>query len=335
MANKKEMLLNEWLALWLEDYKKPVVKPKTYEMYEYAIGKIVAAGFGERPVGTINALELQRMLNAMAEQGYSKSTISKVRLTLRQAYQMLPKDCRADEDPTGELFLPAAPVKVIDPLTHAEQDAVEEACRHDPLGHLVLFLLETGLRRNEMTTLCWKHYNATEHYVFIEKSKTPAGVRNVYLTQKAEAILQSQRRPGVTGEDLIFLNEKGGSVTPTVINKLIRRLRTASGVESLACHVCRHTFVTRLCELHVPAKSVAQIIGHASADYVLDIYAKMEANELRKAIYALERPEPKKAEPGSAFSEKKVEMLYNYLCLAADARKTTVDVLASQLLLAV
>ena len=36
------------------------------------------------------------------------------------------------------------------------------------------------------------------------------------------------------------------------------------------------------------AKAIAQIIGHANTEYVLDIYAQLEQKQLRKAIYTLE-----------------------------------------------
>ena len=70
------------------------------------------------------------------------------------------------------------------------------------------------------------------------------------------------------------------------------RIRKNSQVAKLTPHVCRHTFVTRLCEKGVSAKTIAQIIGHAQSDYVLDIYAMMDKQEQRKAIYVLEDEKP-------------------------------------------
>lgn len=74
---------------------------------------------------------------------------------------------------------------------------------------------------------------------------------------------------------------------------LTDRIRSGSQITRLSPHVCRYTFVTRLCEKGVSAKVIAQIIGHASADYVLNIYAMMEKQELRKAIFVLEEDKPK------------------------------------------
>ena len=101
---------------------------------------------------------------------------------------------------------------------------------------------------------------------------------------------------------------------------MIKRLRNSSGITNLTPHVCRHTFVTRLCEKGVPAKAIAQIIGHAGTGYVLDIYAKLEQKELRKAIYALEN-NTSEQEIRIAFSEQ----LYSKLCLSASEKGQTVN----------
>ena len=271
-------------------------------------------------------MDLQQLLNTAAANGYSKSSISKMRSSLRQAYRPLLRQNVIKTNPTTELIVPCAPKKEVLPLTHKQQDAVVMACKTDPLGHLIIFLLETGLRRSELIGLHWEDYNADDHSIFVSASKTPAGIRKVYLTKKAEAIIQAM--PHIN--DYIFNHTKGNPVTKTVMRHLIDRIRRASGVQELACHVCRHTFVTRLCESKVPVKAIAQIIGHAKVDYVLDIYAKLEADELRKAIYALD-PDNR----GSAIIGSDVRVpvkLYDTLQQEADKQQVSIDVLVTHLL---
>lgn len=118
----------------------------------------------------------------------------------------------------------------------------------------------------------------------------------------------------------VFHNTKGRPLTLDSVYKMIKRLRNSSGITNLTPHVCRHTFVTRLCEKGVPAKAIAQIIGHAGTGYVLDIYAKLEQKELRKAIYALEN-NTSEQEIRIAFSEQ----LYSKLCLSASEKGQTVN----------
>lgn len=295
-------------------------------MYEGIARMVSKDRCGALPVTEVTEIDLQVLLNKLAANGYSKSTLDKVRYTLRQAYRPLVRRKSVSIDPTEELVIPIAPTKEVLPLTHKQQEAVEMACAGDPLGHLIIFLLETGLRRSELMGLRWEDYDVADHSIFISASKTPAGVRKVYLTTRAENIIRQQEHIN----DYIFNHTKRNPVTKTVMHRLVNRIRRASGVEELTCHVCRHTFVTRLCEQQAPAKAIAQIIGHAKTDYVLDIYAKMEADELRKVIYVLE---PNGRGAAIMGSEVRVPVhLYDSLQQEADKQKVSVDALATHLL---
>lgn len=320
------MTLFEWLQDWLQIYKIPTVKKKTADMYVGIARMVGRDPCGSLSVTEVTEIDLQVLLNKIAANGYSKSTLNKVRYTLRQAYRPLVRRKSVSIDPTVELVIPIAPTKEVLPLTHKQQEAVKMACANDPLGHLILFLLETGLRRSELMALQWEDYDAADHSIFVSISKTPAGVRKVYLTKKAEDIIRRQEHIN----DHIFNHTKRNPVTKTVMHRLVNRIRQSSGVPELACHVCRHTFVTRLCEQKVPAKAIAQIIGHAKVDYVLDIYAKLEADELRKAIYALE---PNGRGGAIMGSEVRVPVnLYDNLQQEADKQKVSVDALVTHLL---
>jgi len=322
-----QQTLNQWLETWLAVYKQQAVKPKTVEGYISAIRIIENDICSQSPIQSITEIDLQQLLNlAASNRSYSKATLSKVRSTLRQAFRPLIRQNVLSVDPTAELTIPLSPTKEVLPLTHQQQEVVEMACSHDPLGHLIIFLLETGLRKGEMMDLTWDKYNPAEPSIFVSAAKTPAGVRKVYLTSRANAIVRRQAHIN----EYIFNHTKLAPVTPTVTRRLVDRIRKASGVDTLACHVCRHTFVTRLCEKKIPAKAIAQIIGHAKVDYVLDIYAQMEADELRKAIFALE-PDGR----GSAImgSELRIPVhLYDSLQAEADAQGISVDALVTHLL---
>ncbi len=53
-------------------------------------------------------------------------------------------------------------------------------------------------------------------------------------------------------------------------------------------HTMRHTFATRLFEANIPAKTISQLLGHASVSFTLDTYAKVLPSTKKQAIEALE-----------------------------------------------
>ena len=325
------MTYGEWLDTWLEVYKLPHVGHKQQENCNLVVRVIKRSLLSQKDVCDITEQDLQIVLNTAQKlscntKKYSRSMLEKIRLVMKQSFRPLVRNGTLPHSPAAELILPLASTKEVLPLTHAEQDAVEEACANDPLGHLILFLLDTGLRVSEMMGLKWEHYDAVEGSIFIEKSKTPAGVRKVYLIPRAQKIIQSQ--PHIN--DYIFNHTRKAPITKIVMRRLVDRIRQKSGVDTLTCHVCRHTFVTRLCEKKAPAKAIAQIIGHAKTDYVLDIYAKLEADELRKAIYVLDPSQKQSALMGTTVQIP--VNLYRDLAAVADRQHMSVDALITYLL---
>ena len=275
--------LGEWLDVWLATYKACQVSKRTVEIYRSVIALLQPYPAAKKPLEAVSEIDLQLLLNDLFVRGYSKSTITKIRYTLRQRFRPLIRQHILRDDPSAFLELPNAPTKKILPLTLEEQEKVEDVCQMLPLGHLIIFLLRTGLRRAEMAGLQWEDYDAQNGSIFIRKSKTAAGIRTVYLLEEAQTIIEAQPRIN----QYIFNNTQENPIQPITWRRLCEHIGQETGIH-LTPHMCRHTFVTRLCEKGVPAKAIAQIIGHAKADYVLDIYAQLEQQELRKAIYTLE-----------------------------------------------
>lgn len=280
--------LQEWLDEWLITYKACAVSESTYDIYRFSISLICRYPIAAASLSEVTERDLQQCLNKLHLAKYSKSSIFKVRLVLRQSFSVAARIGLIPASPATELILPAAPTKEVLPLTHAEQALIEAACLDDPLGHLILFLLDTGLRRAELENLRWTDYvDAPDGaYIHVRASKTKAGIRTVYLISRAKEIIDKQPRINA----YIFNSMRKTPLTHTVMRDLCYRVRQKARVANFTPHVCRHTFVTRLCEQGVAAKAIAQIIGHAKADYVLDIYATLEKQELRRAIYILDNP---------------------------------------------
>ncbi|NPV29478.1 MAG: hypothetical protein HPY58_07450 [Firmicutes bacterium] len=55
-----KITLGEWLATWLESYKKMKVRPTTYENYEYIIRVHIKPNIGFIPLRQLQASDLQR-----------------------------------------------------------------------------------------------------------------------------------------------------------------------------------------------------------------------------------------------------------------------------------
>lgn len=87
----------------------------------------------------------------------------------------------------------------------------------------------------------------------------------------------------------LFLNSRGGRLTPRGIQNLVRkRLRAGSGRERLSPHMLRHSFATHLLDRGADLQSVKELLGHASLS-TTQTYTHLTRDRL-KAVYRKAHP---------------------------------------------
>lgn len=277
--------LYEWIDFWLEYYKKPTVKPVTYQccVYNSHTLKRYARNI---PLSEIDEFYCQLILNKMFDDGYSKATINKISRMLKQSLLRAKRCGCIFDNPTDYLVIPNAPTKKVEALTIEEQRKIEKVCTDEKQGYLFLFMLYTGIRRSELINLKWQHFSNERREIFIADSKTKNGIRTIPLIKPAYAIVTRQLRS--KQDDYIFHSAKGKQLSNTILKSLYNHIRKLTGISSFTNHVCRHSFATRLIERHANPKSVATLLGHARVEYALNIYTSIEKQQLRKEIHLLE-----------------------------------------------
>jgi integrase len=136
--------------------------------------------------------------------------------------------------------------------------------------------------------------------------KTNAGIRIIPMMEPVYEALKDeydkQEKEGfsvveVDGmEGFIFTNRFGMINNSQAINRVIKRIYEAHNADEIVkakkehrepviiphftCHHLRHTFCSRLCENETNIKVIQAIMGHASIQTTMDIYA--EVTELKK-----------------------------------------------------
>lgn len=145
--------------------------------------------------------------------------------------------------------------------------------------------------------------------------KTEAGIRVIPMMEPVYEVLKEEydkRKKegfcpavvdGMTG--FIFINRFGMIHNPASINRAIRRIYESYNAEEIvkakkekreplliphfSCHHLRHTFCSRFCENETNIKVIQQIMGHASVETTMDIYAEVNDGKLQESMEALAR----------------------------------------------
>ena len=270
---------------WLEVYVKPCKRKNTYLCYKNVIIMIkkFCPPIFKRSIEDVKEYDLQKLLNDAAKK-YSKSTLKKMQIVFSAAYKKAILNRICEFNPACCLTIPEASVKKVRALTREEEIAVRNAAKEDPLGHIAIFFLDTGIRACELIGLEWEAYDPNNHEIFIVKSKSKNGVRTVPLIHEAENIIQKQPHCG----KYIFTSTKGNPITKTVLNKLYTRLRKKTGIQIITNHVYRHSFATRMVEHGADYKALSEILGHANVNFTINTYTNAETSFLHEQISVIE-----------------------------------------------
>lgn len=176
--------------------------------------------------------------------------------------------------------------------------------------------LETGMRKNELCGLAWKHVNADAGEVTVERQLTGGGcepaygppkngrARTIAITpatvellkthKRTQAQLKMANRATYTDLGLVFAKEYGDLRKrvdtlghPLQSNNLgersFARLCTAARVRKITFHGLRHTCATLLLAAGEPVHIVAERLGHRDASITLDVYAHVQKSHQRDA----------------------------------------------------
>ena len=141
-------------------------------------------------------------------------------------------------------------------LEDGEFEQLEEAAKQTKNPHIwpvIVFAIETGMRRGEILGLRWEHVDLDRRIAFLPLTKNGSS-REVPLSTKAAQVLARQRQRNDTPSPF--------PVTPNGFRLAWDRLRNRAGLSDLRFHDLRHEAISRFFELGLNIPEVAVISGH-------------------------------------------------------------------------
>ena len=85
-------------------------------------------------------------------------------------------------------------------------------------------------------------------------------------------------------EDVLFLNQRGATLTRVMVFTIIKNLAIKIGLKkTISPHTFRHSFATHLIEGGADLRAVQEMLGHQSIT-TTEIYTHLDRDYLREAI---------------------------------------------------
>jgi integrase len=173
---------------------------------------------------------------------------------------------------------------------------------------------EQGFISVNHTLVYYNHRDELGTYFSINTPKTDAGKREIPMLEgvrdafemerqyQAECGVESKAR--IDGyDDFIFVNRYGEVQHQGTLNKALKRIMRDCNdkvllehdldtkptlLPNFSCHILRHTFATRLCELGVNLKVIQVLLGHVDVSTTMNVYVdameELKKEEMAKYI---------------------------------------------------
>jgi len=240
------------------------------------------------PLNEVNNETLSLFAARRLEQGKKTSYVNSTLRVIRRALHLAVE---------WEVIESVRPIKQLSGENHRDHVVTMDeqrqflavAEKHDPeIGHVVLCLVDIGLRPEEFYCMRWEHIhwkNGQNGSVFIPHGKTAAARRTVFLSPAVRFVLEHRwELAGSPSEGWAWpaATKSGHFEQSTIKKRLEKNLQRCNEVEEeakqtrnksgrKAVHVrrfipysLRHTFLTRLGESGCDAWTLAKIAGHSN-----------------------------------------------------------------------
>ena len=213
---------------------------------------------------------------------------------LKSFYQFQIYENKIEVNPTELIDMPKIVRKLPDTLSFEEiermLDSIDistEAGVRDRA--MIETLYSCGIRVSELTDLKLSNIQREIQLIKVigkgnKERLVPIGRDAIkYLTMYTDHF-RNQKKIKEQYKDIVFLNQRGGSISRVYIFLMIKRIASATGItKSISPHTFRHSFATHLLEGGADLRAVQEMLGHSSIT-TTEIYTHLDKKFLRDTL---------------------------------------------------
>lgn len=277
--------VGQWLAQYLELYRKPNLKQKTY--LDYLDTAEHLAPLYDIQLQKLTPNRVQLFYNGLSG---SQSQLTKIHNLLKSAYT---KAVQLDMVKKNIMLLVKKPVgtppKEIEIFSPEEIEKilsfVKDNCRYKRRYYpLIMCAIETGmrlgeilaLRRHDITTDCIKvrrTLSVVGTKIIEQSPKTTSSTRDVTISPELRRLLLSTRKEKIVPlTSLVFGTRDGKFVQHRLIERTWKSIQEKLGIRYRKFHCLRHTLATTLMASGISVNDVAARLGHKKPSTTMNMY---------------------------------------------------------------
>ncbi len=269
-------LLGEAISAFHLEQRARGVSPHTARAQQGDLAKLLDHACQQRwGAWSVSARTLRGFALELGDRGLDPASQGRILSTVRGFFKWLWETQRILSNPASGLRNPKQPKRLPAFLTEGESQALldlPEAVDFPTarLSCLLEFLYASGLRVSELVGLDLQDFLPERTLRVLGKGRKErlvpyheqaAVVLELYLAHRSAFLAAKSLPPSAA----LFLNQRGGRLTPTSVRALLRSALEAAAVRSrVSPHALRHSFATHLLNRGMDLRAIQELLGHAS-----------------------------------------------------------------------
>jgi excisionase family DNA binding protein len=276
------MRFSRLAEIYLEDYGK--ANKKSWICDSYALKAHLVPYFGESRLEEITPLMIEQYRTERLR-SVRKSSSNRETALLKVMFNLAIDWGFASENPVLKIKQYSEKGNIKERVLSEEEETRLLAAAAPHLRPIILVLLNTGARRNELLTLRWRAVDLKQRTIQLTRLKSG---QNPIIPLNERAIEALTALKAKATGDYVFTGPIGKRLT--TIRTAFKNACRRAGISGLRLHDLRHTFASRLVKAHVDIITVQSLLGHVSVT-TTQRYTHTHEDQRRAAVAALEMSE--------------------------------------------
>jgi site-specific recombinase XerD len=286
---------------WLE--KRRTLSKHTIKEYTLTFRRFMEAVGEDAEFEKITAFQIRVFLEQMKEHGLGVKSILNVWTALSSLWTWAENELEIKHIMRGKVAKPKVPRAIVEPYSRGDVGLLLNACSNNAVWHgrtsgkaiaserpeklrdraILLVLLDTGIRAQELCNLRFKHFDEKTGKLLIMHGKGDKH-RMIYMGESARKALWRYlaARGSLGPEDVVLATKDGKPLDRTGLRKMVMRCAERAGVERATVHRFRHTFAINFLRNGGSVLELQHMLGHSRLD-TIRIYASLAESDLKEA----------------------------------------------------
>lgn len=242
------------------------------------------------PPAKVEEPMVQRYVTWLYDRGREKASQARSLSGVKSFFNFLLISDRIESSPAEFVLTPKFGRHLPDVLTTGEINRIIAAVdgttpKEIRDAAMLEVLYSCGLRVSELTSLRIRDLFFGEGYIRVTGKGDKQRLVPISSTARERIHRYLEvRRSARAGEETLFLNNRGSSLTRVMIFTILREAARRAGIEKkISPHTFRHSFATHLLEGGASIRQVQELLGHESI-LTTEIYTHLDDSHLRQTV---------------------------------------------------